>query len=293
MLSIDPQTTPIPKLHQYLVGAVAPRPIAFVSTISADGIPNLAPYSFFNVFGSNPPVAAFSSNRRVRGNTTKDTLSNVKATGEAVINIVNYAIVHQMALTSVDYAPEVNEFEKAGLTPIPSDRVKPFRVKESPVQMECIVKDIITIGEGGGGANIVICEIVKIHISESILDADGDIDPFRADLMARMGKAWYCRANGANVFPIVQPFEKIGVGFDQLPQSVKQSPVLTGKQLWQLAAVEKVPDRDLDIMDDHDFQSTLSDNSDDRVERLHTLASEFLNEGKVEKAWQVLLAASE
>lgn len=291
MLTIDPHNTPIPQLHQYLVGAVAPRPIAFVSTVSADGVPNLAPYSFFNVFGSNPPIAAFSSNRRVRGNTTKDTLANVKATGEAVINIVNYAIVHQMALTSVDYAPEVSEFEKSGLTPIPSDLVKPFRVKESPVQMECIVRDIISIGEGGGGSNIVICEIVKMHISESILDAEGNIDPFRADLMARMGKAYYCRANGANVFPIVQPFEKIGIGFDQLPESVRQSAILTGKQLWQLAAVEKIPDRDSEIMDDPDFQSASSDNSDDRAVHLHTLAAELLNEGQVEKAWQVLLAA--
>ncbi|MEZ4771753.1 MAG: flavin reductase family protein [Bacteroidia bacterium] len=290
MLTIDPKTTPIPQLHQYLVGAVAPRPIAFVSTISADGIPNLAPYSFFNVFGSNPPIAAFSSNRRVRGNTTKDTLANVKATGEAVINIVNYSIVHQMALTSVDYAPEVSEFEKAGLTPIPSDLVKPFRVSESPVQMECVVRDIITIGEGGGGSNIVICEIVKMHISESILDGEGNIDPFRADLMARMGRAWYCRANGANVFPIVQPFEKIGVGFDQLPDSIKHSPVLTGKQLWQLASVEKIPDRNLQIVEDADYQAAVNSDVDGVSENLHTLAAELLNEGQIEKAWQVLLS---
>lgn len=286
MLTVDPGNTPIPQLHQYLVGAVAPRPIAFVSTMSEDGLPNLAPYSFFNVFSSNPPTLIFSSNRRVRGNTTKDTLANVLATKEVVVNIVNYSIVHQMALASIDFANDVNEFEKSGLTPIASDMVKPFRVKESPVQMECKVKDIIHLGDGGGAGNLVICEILRIHISEDILDESGAIDPYKADLMGRMGRAFYARASGASVFPIVQPMDRIGIGVDQLPEDIRKSEILTGKQLWQLASVESIPEADSAIANDPVYEEALERGP----EHIHDLVAELLDQDEVAKAWQVILA---
>ena len=286
MLTVDPQNTPIPQLHQYLVGAVAPRPIAFVSTMSEEGLSNLAPYSFFNVFSSNPPTLIFSSNRRVRGNTTKDTLSNVLATKEVVVNIVNYSIVHQMALASIDYASDINEFEKSGLTPIASDLVSPFRVKESPVQMECKVKDIIHLGDQGGAGNLVICEILRIHISENILDENGAIDPYKADLMGRMGRAFYARASGANVFPIVQPTDRIGIGIDLLPEDIRKSETLTGKQLWQLASVKAIPELNSEIANDPVYLEAMSGG----VDGIHDLVGELLNEEDVTKAWQVILA---
>ena len=199
MLSIDPSKIPTKDLHQYILGAVSPRPIAFASTISTEGVPNLAPYSFFNAFSSNPPILIFSSNRRVSNNTTKDTLKNVEDTGEVVINVVPHAIVRQMALASIEYGPEVNEFVKSGLTPLPSECVRPFRVAESPVQMECTVERILPLGEGGGAGNLIICRIVRMHISESVLNEKGRIDPHKIDLMGRMGRFYYVRASGAAV----------------------------------------------------------------------------------------------
>ncbi|MCB0595813.1 MAG: flavin reductase family protein, partial [Phaeodactylibacter sp.] len=177
MRIIDPNTTSTEELHQYLVGTVAPRPIAFASTVDEEGRPNLAPYSFFNCFSSNPPILVFSSNRRVSNNTTKDTLHNVEKTGEVVINAVNFSIVRQMAVASMDYPQGVSEFEKAGLTPIPSDLVRPFRVKESPAQMECRVREILPMGEGGGAGHLIVCELLRLHISEEALDEDGRINP--------------------------------------------------------------------------------------------------------------------
>ncbi len=241
MLVIDPDKTPTPQLHQYLVGSVAPRPIAFVSTLDAEGRPNLAPYSFFNVFSSNPPIAVFSSNRRVSDNTTKDTLHNARATGEVVINVVSHAIVRQAALCSVDYPPEVSEFEKAGLTPLPSDLVKPFRVQESPVQMECRVEQIIPLGEEGGAGNLIVCRILRIHLDPRVLDEQGNIDPHKMDLMGRMGRAFYVRASGAAVHKIFQPVDRLGIGFDQLPEALRHSPVLTGNELARLAALTEPP----------------------------------------------------
>ena len=241
MLTIDPTQIPTKDLHQYILGAVAPRPIAFASTLSVDGVPNLAPYSFFNAFSSNPPLLIFSSNRRVANNTTKDTLKNCEETGEVVIKVVSYDISRQMALTSIEYGPEVDEFKKAGFTPLPSERIKPFRVAESPVQMECVVEKIMPLGEGGGAGNLIFCRIVLMHISETILSPTGRIDPHKIDLMGRMGRFYYARASGEAVMEIVQEVTSIGIGFDGLPETIRHSTVLTGNQLAQLAALTALP----------------------------------------------------
>ena len=218
MLVIDPKTTSTRDFHQYLLGAVAPRPIAFASTIDEDGTPNIAPYSFFNAFSSNPPVLVFSSNRKVTNNTTKDTLHNIEKTREVVINVVSYQIVRQMAVTSIEFPTGVSEFEKAGLTPIPSDLVKPFRVKESPVHMECTVKNIITLGEHGGAGHLIICDVVRMHVDENVVDENGRINPHKIDLMGRMGRAYYVRASGEAIHTIFQPVTRISIGYNQLPR---------------------------------------------------------------------------
>lgn len=247
MLRIDPTQIPTKDLHQYILGAVAPRPIAFASTISTDGIPNLAPYSFFNAFSSNPPILIFSSNRRVSNNTTKDTLKNVQDTGEVVINVVSHAIVRQMALASIEYDSSVDEFVKAGFTPLPSERIKPFRVAESPVQMECTVEQILPLGEKGGAGNLIICNIVMMHINEAVLNDNGRIDPHKIDLMGRMGRFYYARASGAAVMEIVQEVTAIGIGFDGLPPAIRHNAILTGNNLGQLASLTALPGPDVAI----------------------------------------------
>jgi flavin reductase (DIM6/NTAB) family NADH-FMN oxidoreductase RutF len=241
MQSIDPTKIATKDLHQYILAAVAPRPIAFASTISTDGTPNLAPYSFFNAFSSNPPILIFSSNRRVANNTTKDTLKNVEDTGEVVINVVSHNISRQMALASIEYGPEVDEFVKAGFTPLPSERVKPFRVAESPVQMECVVDKILPLGDDGGAGNLIFCKIVMMHIAESILSDKGRIDPDKIDLMGRMGRFYYVRASGAAVEEIVQEVTCIGIGFDGLPPGIRHSKILTGNDLAQIASLPALP----------------------------------------------------
>jgi flavin reductase (DIM6/NTAB) family NADH-FMN oxidoreductase RutF len=241
MLSFNPYDFPIPKRHQYIISAVGPRPICWASTVNAKGQPNLAPYSFFNAYSSNPPILVFSSNRRGRGNTTKDTLHNIEATMEVVINVVPYALVNQMNISSTDYSAETNEFQKAGVTPIASDLVKPFRVKESPVQFECKVNQIIALGNEGGAGNLFICEILKMHIDESILDENQDIDPHKIDLVGRMGKEYYVRASNDAVFEIDNPFTKINLGFDGLPNHIKTSKYLTGNEIALLAMEETLP----------------------------------------------------
>jgi flavin reductase (DIM6/NTAB) family NADH-FMN oxidoreductase RutF len=244
MRVIDPKNTPTRDLHQFLLGSVAPRPIAFASTVDEEGSHNLAPYSFFNAFSSNPPILVFSSNRRVVDNTTKDTLHNIQRTGEVVINVVNYDIVRQMAIASIQYPSEVSEFEKAGLTPVPSDLVKPPRVKESPAQMECKVKEIITLGEQGGAGHLIICEVVRMHVAEEVIDDKGRIDPHKMDLMGRMGRAYYVRCSGPAVKTIVQPVMQLAVGFDALPQKVRDSHVLTANNLGQLAGLLALPTKE-------------------------------------------------
>lgn len=231
---IDPQKTQTKDLHQYLLGSVAPRPIAFVSTKDKDGNDNLAPYSFFNAFSSNPPILVFSSNRRVRDNSTKDTLQNVIDQKEAVINVVNYDIVNQMAISSVEYAAGTSEFEKAGLTPVASHMVDVNRVEESPVNMECKVKEIIPLGEHGGAGHLIICEVVMMHIDEAVLDGDR-IDPHKMDLMGRMGRSYYVRASGAAVHTIYQSVVDKPIGYDALPLHIKDSKVLSAYDVSELA----------------------------------------------------------
>jgi flavin reductase (DIM6/NTAB) family NADH-FMN oxidoreductase RutF len=281
MLVIDPQNTRTADLHQYMLGAIAPRPIAFVSTVSADGIANLAPYSFFNAYSSRPPIVVFSSNRRVRDNTTKDTLANIAATGEVVINVVNYDMVYQMALASVEYEAGIDEFEKSGLTAIPADLVKPFRVKESPVQMECKVKQVLALGDEGGAGNLIICEIVRMHINPAILNENGKIDPYKIDLMARMGGAYYCRVVPEAIMTIVQPVEKIGIGVDALPDYIRLSNVLTGNDLARLATVTQIP-----------HKQTPSDAFATR-QQLEQYAQQLIQQEKIDMAWQVLLIENE
>ncbi len=291
MLSINPTEIPTPDLHQYMIGAISPRPIAFVSTIDADGTPNVAPYSFFNAFSSNPPIVVFSSNRKVRGNTTKDTLKNVEETGECVINIVNYNMVYQMSLASVEYPANVSEFEKSGLTPISSDIVKPFRVKESPVQMECKVKEIIKLGTEGGAGNLILCEVVRIHIQEEILSEKGRINPYKADLVARMGRHYYCRVIPESIFELPQPVNIMGMGVDNLPQNIRLSHVLTGNNLAQLSSEVTMPtEAECDeVRTDERVINILAGNSQDREKQLHQYAQELLANKEVAKAWKVLL----
>ena len=240
-MTINPTTTSQRDMHQYLLAAVAPRPIAFASTIDADGVMNLAPYSFFNAFSSNPPIVIFSSNRRGENNTTKDTLHNIEQTMEVVINVVSHDIVRQMALASIDYPPQVSEFEKAGFTPVASELVRPFRVKESPVQMECKVERIISLGDGPGAGNLIVCHVVMMHIDERVLDAQNRIDPHKIDLVGRMGRAYYTRASGEAIETILQPVHEIGVGFDGLPSHIRHSLVLTGNELARIAALTALP----------------------------------------------------
>lgn len=241
MLRIDPANTPMPKMHQYMLGSISPRPIAFASTIDEDGQPNLAPFSFFNAIGSNPPIVIFSPARSGRDNTTKHTLDNCEATKEVVINIVNYPIVQQMSLASSAYEKGVNEFIKSGLTAIASEIVKPFRVKESIVQMECKVRDIIKTGDKGGAGNIIICEIVMMHIDEAMLDEEGKLDPYKMDLVARMSGDYYCRVIPASIFKLAQPRDGSAMGIDALPEHIKMSTILTGNNLAQLGIFQHVP----------------------------------------------------
>lgn len=240
MSKIVPGEIPTRDLHQYLLGSVAPRPIAFVSTVDEEGHDNLAPYSFFNAFSSNPPILVFSSNRKVTDNTTKDTLHNVMTSKECVINVVNYNIVRQMAVTSVEFESGTSEFEKSGLTPIPSDYVKAKRVKESPVNMECKVKDIITLGEHGGAGHLVICEVLCIHIDDSVID-DGRINPHKMDLMGRMGRAYYTRASGDAIHTIVQAVTDMVIGYQALPDIAKKSDQLSANDIGLLAGCKHLP----------------------------------------------------
>jgi len=293
MLTLDPAELETPVLHSYLLSAVAPRPIAFASTIDEDGNPNLSPFSFFNVFSANPPIAIFSPARRVRNNTTKHTLENVKLTKEVVINVVNYDIVQQMSLSSTEYGDGVNEFEKAGLTSIASDVVKPFRVKESPVQLECKVREVVELGNEGGAGNLVICEVVRVHVSEAVLDENGKIDTQKIDLVARMGGDWYCRAHGEALFEVAKPLRTLGIGVDQIPADIRNSNILTGNDLGMLGNVEEIPDEtevnDYKLMELSDLFMNHQDEAEILERKLHEIAHELLAQGKVTDAWKTLL----
>lgn len=240
MISKEPKEMETAKVQSFLLGGVAPRPIALVSTLSVDGIPNLAPFSFFNAFGANPPMIAFSPSNRVRDNTTKDTLTNIEATGECVVQAVTFDIVHQVSLASMEYPADINEFDKSGLTPVKSDLVKPFRVAESPFQMECKLNQIIPLGDQAGSGNLILCEVVKFHVDPDII-VDGVIEPDRAKLVARLSADYYVTGHGLGLFQIDKPGKKKGIGYDQLPAFVRSSNLLTANHLGQLAAVEKLP----------------------------------------------------
>lgn len=290
-MKIIPGEIKTAQLHAYLLGSVAPRPICFASTVDENGVPNLSPFSFFNVFGSNPPILVFSPSRRVRDNTTKHTLENVYATKEVVINVVSYNIVQQMSLASCEYPKGVNEFEKAGFTPIPSEVVKPFRVKESPVQLECKVLQVIETGPNGGAGNLIICEMVCMHINDEILNENMQIDPHKIDLVARMGGDYYCRASGNAVFTVPKPNLQLGIGIDALPEKIRNSSILTGNDLGILGNSASVPVVTEVLYDDR-LTQIIKDYSDDEVNRtiqLHLYAKELLEAGNTEKAWEVLM----
>ncbi|MCB9081900.1 MAG: flavin reductase family protein [Lewinellaceae bacterium] len=291
MLVIDPKDIPTPEVHQYLLGAVSPRPIAFVSTVDENGRPNLAPYSFFNCFSSNPPIVVFSSNRRTGSNTTKDTLHNAEATGEVVINMVSHSIVRQMAVASVEYPPEVDEFVKAGFTPLPADLVRPFRVKESPVNLECKVRQIIPLGDKGGAGHLIVCEVIRFHIQEEVLDDKSRIDPHKIDLMGRMGRAFYVRASGEAVHTILQPTNIMAIGFDQLPSSARSSTILTGNDLGQLAGLahQPTPEALTEIKENRWVQDALRERKP--VEALHQLAKGELAKEHTELAAAIVWLA--
>lgn len=283
MLSLNPKELTIPVLQKYLQNAIAPRPICFASTVSKDGTPNLAPFSFFNIFSSNPPIAVFSPAFSGRTGAPKDTLLNVLEVPECVINVVNYNMVQQTSLASSPFPKGVNEFVKAGFTPIASEMVKPFRVKESPVQMECKVIEVKELGKQGGAGNLVICEIIKIHIDESVLNEANQIDTKKIDLVARMGDNWYCRANGDSLFEVQKPITSIGIGIDQIPAEIKNSNILTGNNLGLLASVEHLPTTE----EIADYKKSLRSFTTD--EEKHRFAQSLLEANKVKDAWMTLL----
>ena len=289
MLSFEPHTLSPMQLQAYLQSAVAPRPIAFASTLDKNGKPNLSPFSFFNVFSSNPPILVFSPARRVRNNTTKHTLENCEATKEVVINVVNYNIVQQASLSSTEYPDGVNEFVKSGLTMLPSDMVKPYRVAESPVQMECKVNEIIALGHQGGAGNLIICEVVKIHINENVLDDKNMIDQNKIDLVSRLGGNWYSRSN-MGLFEVEKPLTTLGIGVDSIPDFVKQSAVFDGNDLGKLGNVEALPTQEeITIFVQQNFAVKGVLSSDDEM-KIHQKAKEYLNNNDALSAWKVLLA---
>jgi len=289
MLTIDPKAVSPSKLQAYLQSAVAPRPIALASTIDLEGNANLSPFSFFNIFSSNPPILVFSPARRVRDNTTKHTLENVHEVKEVVINVVTYDMVHQASLSSSEYAKGVNEFDKAGFSMLKSDLVKPFRVAESPIQMECKVNDVIALGDEGGAGNLVISEVVKLHISKEVLDEQNHIDQNSLDLVSRAGGSYYSRAK-SGFFEIPKPLTTLGIGVDNMPEEVKNSMILTGNELGMLGNVEQLPQaKDIDTFIE-DIADRYPNIKDATHREKHKLAQNYLSFGDVASAWKILLS---
>lgn len=289
MKSITPKDITTPEMQGYLQSAIGPRPIAFASTVDKYGHPNLSPFSFFNVFSANPPVLVFSPARRVRDNTIKHTLVNCQDTKEVVINIVDYNMVHQMSLSSTEYPDGVNEFLKAGFTMQKSDVVTPFRVQESPVQFECKVNDIITLGQDGGAGHLIICEVVRFHVSENILDAQGKIVQEKLDLVSRMGGNWYSRAN-QGLFEIPKPLTTLGIGVDEIPEFIRISTIFDGNDLGMLGNVERLPNSEeinTFVQNNIDIKGVISSGDEDNI---HQKAKQLLKQTKVEDAWKLLLA---
>lgn len=289
LLTLHPEELETRVLHGYLLGAVGPRPIAFASTVDSQGNPNLAPFSFFNVFSANPPVLIFSPARRVRDNTTKHTLENVLETREVVINVVTYPMVQQMSLASTEYDRGVSEFEKAGFTPVPSEMVTPCRVGESPVQFECRVTRVEPLGEEGGAGNLVFSEVVRIHIKKQVLDGEGRLDPLKLDLVARMGGNWYSRAS-EGLFEVPKPLATRGVGVDAIPEAIRNSSVLTGNDLGRLGNFEKIPtEAEVKSFVDQTPEARKVLSFEDAV-LIHKRARAYLEAGDVDAAWKLLLA---
>ncbi len=294
MLSLDPKELSVQRVHQLLLGAIGPRPIAFASTLDQEGNANLAPFSFFNVFSANPPILVFSPARSGRTGQSKDTFKNAKAVPEVVINVVNYNMVHQMSLASSPYAPGINEFVKAGFTALASHKVAPFRVAEAPVQFECKVQQIIELGQEGGAGNLIICEVVQMHIQEDLLNENGLIDQHKIDLVARMGGDWYCRANTDSMFEIKKPITTCGIGYDALPQDIKNSQLLSANDLGQLAGIEELPNEtdvnEYKLLELSTLFLDLEHDANALEQALHQRAHELLAQNQLEEAWLTLLS---
>ncbi len=314
MRHIEPKDVEVREVFSYLLGGVVPRPIALVSTLSADGIPNLSPFSFFNAFGANPPIVAFAPSRRGRDGTNKDTYHNLIATKECVVQMVSYEMVEQVSLASTEYDVSIDEFIKSGLTPIASDIVGPPRVAESLFQMECKMQQMIELGDGPSSGNLAICEVVKFHIAERIFDGK-QIDPHKIDLVARMGADFYCRASGEAVFEVEKPGLKIGVGYDQIPNAIKESKILSANNLGQLGGIETIPVKSevaslkkelmqIEVNDgkfqeyhsNADYRNMLAiaitscgSNSDERGDKIEQSVKVALAEKDLDFAWKALL----
>jgi len=274
--TIDVKSGETAGLYQYLSSAITPRPIAFVSTIDSKGNKNLSPFSFFNVFSVNPPILVFSPVRRVRNNTSKHTLDNVQEVKECVISLVTENIAQQVSLSSCDFDAATNEFEKAGFTEVKSDLVSPSRIKESPINFECKVNEIITLGEEGGSGSLVLCEILKMHIDTEILDENNAIDPFKLNIVSRLGTNWYGKTTKQSLYEIAKPISRMGMGIDNLPKEIRNSSILTGNELAILASAENIPEK-------------ISDKNNSTISEKHLTAKQLLSEGKSSEAWQILL----
>jgi flavin reductase (DIM6/NTAB) family NADH-FMN oxidoreductase RutF len=294
MITFNPQEISVQRLHQLLLGSIGPRPIAFASTMNAAGQANLAPFSFFNVFSANPPILIFSPARSGRTNETKDTYKNVKELPEVVINVVNFDIVHQMSLASSPYSPGISEFEKSGLTPIASETIKPFRVAEAPVQFECRVNEVKELGHEGGAGNLIICEVLRMHVREDVIDEKGLIDQHKIDLVSRMGGDWYVRADESSMFEIKKPITTCGIGFDVLPVDIRNSRILSGNDLGQLAGIEELPNEtdvnEYKLIELSELFVSLENDAVELETQLHQKAKALLIENKLEEAWLTLLA---
>jgi flavin reductase (DIM6/NTAB) family NADH-FMN oxidoreductase RutF len=294
MITFNPQEISVQRLHQLLLGSIGPRPIAFASTMNAAGQANLAPFSFFNVFSANPPILIFSPARSGRTNETKDTYKNVKELPEVVINVVNFDIVHQMSLASSPYSPGISEFEKSGLTPIASETIKPFRVAEAPVQFECRVNEVKELGHEGGAGNLIICEVLRMHVREDLIDEKGLIDQHKIDLVSRMGGDWYVRADETSMFEIKKPITTCGIGFDVLTIDIRNSRILSGNDLGQLAGIEELPNEtdvnEYKLIELSELFVSLENDAVELEAQLHQKAKALLSENKLEEAWLTLLA---
>lgn len=277
----------------YLQHVIAPRPICFASTVDREGRVNLSPFSFFNLFSTHPPIVIFSPSRRVRDNTTKHTLQNVQEVPEVVINIVTYDMVQQTSLASCEFPKGEDEFIKAGFTKETATIVTPPMVKESKVKLECLVKEIKSLGEEGGAGQLVICEVLKMHLADDLLNKEGKIDQAKLELVARLGGDWYCKVSDEALFAVPKPNVKLGIGIDALPQSIRNSKLLTGNHLGMLGNVHEIPVVDPSFDDDHlkNIVQYFSINPTDMEGEVHTYAATLLDQNKVQEAWQVLLAA--